>query len=101
MLSGSIFYVFFNRKTIGPKRIKLGRRGPKFQTIFFENFHFFTFMVPRNRLRPIVNRPENASKHSNSILCIILKLLSPRKFFDWSISWAEIHSWSSRMPVNN
>ena len=35
MLSGSICYVFFNRKTIGPKKIELGRRGPKFQTIFF------------------------------------------------------------------
>ena len=43
MLSGSIFYVFFNRKTIGPKKIELGRRGPKFQMIFFENFHFFHF----------------------------------------------------------
>ena len=81
MLSGSIFYVFFNRKTIGPKKIELGRRGPKFQTIFFENFHFFTFLVLRKRLRLTVNRLENASKHSNSILCIILKLLSPPKVF--------------------
>ena len=91
MLSGSIFYVFFNRKTIGPKKIELGRRGPKFQTIFFGNFHFLTFLMLVNRLRPMEIRPENACKHSNSTLCIILKLLSPRNFFDWSISWAEIH----------
>ena len=81
MLSGSIFYVFFNRKTIGPKKIELGRRGPKFQTIFFGNFHFFTFLMLENRRWPMEIRPQNASKHSNSILCIILKLLSPPKVF--------------------
>ena len=81
MLSSSIFYVFFNCKTIGPKKIELGRRGPKFQKIFFENSRFFDFFMLINRLRPIVNRQENACKHSNSTLCIILKLLSPPKLF--------------------
>ena len=48
MLSGSIFYVFFNCKTIGPKKIEPGRRGPKFRMNFLKIFHFLTFLELEN-----------------------------------------------------
>ena len=73
---------FFNCKTIGPKKIEPGRRGPKFRMNFLKIFHFLTFLELENWLRPTLNRPENAFKHSKSILCIILKLSSLWKFID-------------------